>query len=438
MDTEIKPEFKIDKVEFTAKLTTKQKTIVEFVRKEQPRIVLLEGAVRSGKSYLNNLLWLEHIQKFKNKKFIISGNTLGSVKRNVLDDIAEITGGKIRLSSKNEFKLFDNTMICFGGGFSDSYKSLKGFTAHGWYANEVTEHNQDFVNQAFARCSGEGAKIFWDTNPSSPTNFIKQNYVDKSGKLIYSNNFSEGRINVQSWHFTLDDNNFLDAEYIASIKESIPRDSVWYKRNILGLWVAVEGIIYSHYKISEYVISNIISGVDQWVGGVDFGKGGEGYFAFVMMARIGKIYIIVDEAYLNKCLNTEFITVVEDMLNYYHPDLKQEIEIYGDSADPAAIREWSNAGFRIDKAYKKPYSVISGIEMVKQHPLIIHPRCKNTISEIQNYHWKKSDNEDEIRPIKYNDHLMDAMRYGIYTNELTGRGVKDEQGVELFNVPRQR
>lgn len=436
MDTEkeekIKKGLKLD----TDELSPKQQSIVEFVREKQPRIVLFEGAVRSGKSYLNNQLWLKHVQEYEGKKFIISGNTLGSVKRNVLDDLAEITGDKIHLSPKNEFKLYKNTMICFGGGFSNSYKSLKGFTAYGWYANEVTEHNQNFVNQAFARCSGKGAKIFWDTNPSTPTNFVKKHYVDKSGELIFTDDFPDGRINVQSWHFTLDDNPFLDKEYVASLKASIPLDSVWYKRNILGLWVAVEGIIYTHYKISEYQIDDIIYGVDQWVGGVDFGKGGESPFAFVMMARIGKTYIIYDEAYLQGCLNKEFILVVEDMLEQWHPDMKQEIMIYGDSADPAAIREWDMNGFGIEGADKKPYSVVKGIEKVKSHELIIHPRCRNTIKEIQSYHWRKNDENDIIQPLKYNDHLMDAIRYAIYTNELRGGG--GNQGVELYNLPRRR
>ena len=69
-------------------LTEKQKEVLETFKREQPRITILSGAKRSGKTYINNLLMLSHIAKFANqeKNFLVVGATAGSVWRNVMND----------------------------------------------------------------------------------------------------------------------------------------------------------------------------------------------------------------------------------------------------------------------------------------------------------------------------------------------------------------
>jgi PBSX family phage terminase large subunit len=398
----------------TIRLTAKQIEIIRYSNNFLPRITILEGAVRSGKTFLNNILWLLHIRNFadQKKKFIMTGNTLGSIKRNVLDDLSVTFNINTTLNSKNEFTVFGNTVICFGSGQSNSHKSIKGFTAYGWYGNEITEHHAEAIKQAFARCSGEGARIFWDTNPSSPSHYIKTQYIDKSENIDGSQTLT-----IKAWHFVLEDNPFLPKDYIESLKKSLPENSVWYKRNILGLWVSAENVIYSNYTIKEYNIGNLFNDVDEWIAGLDFGHGGISPFAFILIARIGSRYILYDEAYRAGGLNYEFIRLVETKLARLHADFKKHITIYADSADRDKITEWHRAGFHIFGAIKNPNSVNAGIECVLAQDIVIHPRCINAIREIQNYQWD-SDKDGNVTdtPIKYDDHIMDAMRYAVYTH----------------------
>jgi PBSX family phage terminase large subunit len=235
-------------------------------------MTILEGAVRSGKTFVNNILWLKHVDSFRGqgKKFILTGNTLGSVKRNVLDDISEQFGVPTGLDSRNAFELFGNTVVCFGAGQSDAYKSLKGFTAYGWYGNELTEHHPDAVRQAILRCSGKGARIFWDTNPSSPDHYVKTQYIDRSGEAL-----TDGKVSVLSHHFALEDNPFLDEEYAASLRKTLPESSAWFKRDVLGLWVAAENAIYDRYRITKLPEGDPCDLYDEVIGGVDFGRGGQ-------------------------------------------------------------------------------------------------------------------------------------------------------------------
>ncbi|OLS31890.1 MAG: hypothetical protein HeimAB125_14520, partial [Candidatus Heimdallarchaeota archaeon AB_125] len=182
---------------------------------ETPKITILEGAVRSGKTFLNNLLFYSEVRKHTGAgyHYIITGHTVSSIKRNVLEPLSEQFDKDTKISSDGSFTLSGNTVHCFGADKAHSYKTMTGMTAHGWYGNEVTLQHPNTITEAFNRCSGEDARIFWDTNPDYPEHPIKINYVDKSGELL-----SNEQLWIKSWHFELDDNPFLPAEYVENIK----------------------------------------------------------------------------------------------------------------------------------------------------------------------------------------------------------------------------
>ena len=402
------------KKKWSVKLSPRQREIIDFDAQNEPWMTILEGAVRSGKTFLNNILWLSHVKKFSHqrKKFIITGNTLGSLKRNILDDLQTQFGVDTGLSAKNEFTLFGNTMVCFGSSDSRASRTIKGFTSYGWYGNEISESDPEAVKQALARCSGKGARIFWDTNPAGPNHFIKTGYIDRDGQT-----FSDGRIAIKSWHFTLSDNPFLDASYIEAVRAGLPQDSVWYRRNIEGLWVQAGNVIYSHYRIENFEIAERFSSFDECIAGLDFGRGGNSPSAFVLIGRQGEGFTVIDEVYQAGCLNAEFIRLVDDRLKTIDPALKRTLTVYGDSADPDKLMEWQRTGFSILGADKSPHSVVAGIEAVMSHPLTIRSGCRNTVSEIQSYEWKTDLSGDPtLEPVKFNDHCMDALRYAIYNH----------------------
>jgi len=217
--------------------TPKQREVATDIKDKDPRHVILEGAIRSGKTYLGILYWLAIVSKHKDKLFIMTGQTISSLKRNVLDDIEKLTGLSTHLNTNNEFNLYGNKVACFGSDKADSYKSMRGLTAQGWYANEIILSHQNTVLEAFARCSEVGAKIVWETNPNKPTHYIKTNYIDRSGCVL-----EDGSIDILSYHFELDDNTFLDNKYLESVKNSIPKGTL-YDRQIKGLWKATDKAI---------------------------------------------------------------------------------------------------------------------------------------------------------------------------------------------------
>ena len=115
----------------------------------RPKLLILEGAVRSGKTWLNNFLFGSAVEARVNQglHYIITGHTLGSIKRNVLDPLSEITGENCKTDSGGTFTLYGNRIHCFGADRADSYKAVTGMTAYGWLANEVTLQHSNSIRE---------------------------------------------------------------------------------------------------------------------------------------------------------------------------------------------------------------------------------------------------------------------------------------------------
>ncbi|MDA6141507.1 phage terminase large subunit, partial [Escherichia coli] len=72
---------------------------------------------------------------------------------------------------------------------------IQGITLAGCFFDEVALMPQSFVNQATARCSVEGSKLWFNCNPAGPYHWFKLEYLDK---------LTEKR--MAHLHFTMDDN----------------------------------------------------------------------------------------------------------------------------------------------------------------------------------------------------------------------------------------
>ena len=178
----------------------KQKEVIKCIKYENPKILICSGAKRSGKTYVLTFAYMAHIAKFQNKgySFIMGGATQSSIRRNILNDMENILGKEIKLAKDNHFDLFGNKVYCFDGANADAYKKVRGFTSYGAFLNEATTLHNTFVKECISRCSGEGARIYMDTNPENPMHTVKTDYVDKSGQRL-----ENGQLNIKAFQFTL-------------------------------------------------------------------------------------------------------------------------------------------------------------------------------------------------------------------------------------------
>lgn len=401
-------------------MTDKQIEVLRHDNNNRSILTILEGAVRSGKTYINNYLWIMHVAKFmgQGKKFIMTGSTISALKRNVIDDIGVSLGILTTLNKNNEFDLFGNRMACFGTDKVDSFKAMKGFTSYGWYGNEITQHHKNSVDQAFKRCSGPGARIFWDTNPDQPKHYIKTDYIDKTGDTL-----NDGTLRIKSWHFSLEDNTFLDTNYVENLKKSTP-SGVWYDRDILGLWVAAEGIIYTDFDYGSHVIEHEPEKgrlKDYWCG-CDWGFDHPGVIAVHGMDSDGNVIRVREEVHRKTSMDA-WVGIAKDLNRTYG-----NMIFYCDPTEPEHIDKFRRAGISAKSASNAVKPGITFVaEMLKKNKLfIVEGANKHLLSEIYNYRWNSNLAKEE--PIKIDDDSMDSLRYALFSH--MGRAVFDMERYE--------
>lgn len=228
-----------------------------------------------------------------------------------------------------------------------------------------------------------------------------------------------------NFHFCLDDNTFLDERYIKNIKESTPK-GMFYDRGINGAWVSGEGVVYPDFDQNVHVITPLQAKqiiFDRVFCGVDWGW--EHWGAIVVVGVKGSSYYIVEEHAAQHKYIKDWITVAKDIIRRYG-----DVPFYCDPARPEHITAFQNAGIN---AYMGNNRVLSGIEaiatlMTNKQFFIVYSQCPRFREEIYKYIWKKNTGE----PLKENDDVLCAIRYGIYSDmtvneiELPGQSMAEQ------------
>lgn len=399
--------------------TPHQWKITQDIKRKCPDHIIFEGAIRSGKTFLAILYWVGFVSMFKGKKFIMTGYTISSLKRNVLDEINDLFGVDTTLNTNNEFEMFGNKICCFGTDKKDSFKALRGVTSQGWYGNEVTLQHINSINTAFGRCSEDNAKIIWETNPDVPTHHVKENFIDRANMQE-----SDGTYPLCSYHFKLEDNDRLSSKYIERLKKSIPRGTA-YDREILGLWRQTERAVYTNYEIVERLPVKI----DDQAYGLDFG--------YVHPTCLTHIQYTDGDMYITPVFGKTKMTekmFIEEMEKHVKD---KDIPIYCDAAEPDKIQALRDNGFNAWEADKSPGSVIAGIRKCQGYRLKLVNGNIKFIKAVENYEFKeRADGTKLEEPVKYNDDWPDSFRYPIYTHRWPDENfnVNDNYKVETYDL----
>lgn len=315
----------------------KQKALVkQFKQDKLKRINLLEGAVRSGKTWISLIvfgLWVS-LQP-EDSTFLMVGKTLTSLKRNCLDLLQSLVGEanfEYNLSRK-EATLFGRLVYLEGTNDARAEGKIRGMTLTGAYCDEITLFTEDFFSMLLSRLSRPGAKLFATTNPDSPQHWFNVKYIKRAEEL-----------DMNIWRFTIDDNPYLDSAYVEALKKEYT--GVFFKRFILGLWVVAEGACYPQFadRPEDYIIDELPEDARFISIGVDWG-GNRSLTTFVASAVHGDfdgITVIKDyhiagrkgEIDSNR-VNTEFVRFVMTLREEY-PNLPVRY-VFADSAEQYLI-----------------------------------------------------------------------------------------------------
>lgn len=176
----------------------------------------------------------------------------------------------------------------------------------------------------------------------------------------------------------------------------------------LGNWGVVDGVVYERWKEEMFSLSDLPADAKPAFG-LDFGYTNDPTALFCGYVSIEQKRLYVWDELYKKGLSNKAIYQEIARMGY------TKEQITADCAEPKSIDELEGLGIRRIKAAKKGKdSVNNGIQWIQDLEIIIHPRCVNFLMEIGLYSWRKDKFGKALNePEDDNNHLMDAMRYGL-------------------------
>ena len=363
--------------------------------------IICDGAVRSGKTYsmtVGFFLWA--MLTFQGQRLGLCGQTAEAVWRNVLAPVLpelrhlgfrcreQRSRGRlmVRLGQK------ENAFYIFGGCNEAAAGRIQGITLAGVLLDETAVLPRSFVEQACARCSVEGSRLWFNCNPQSPQHWFYREWIEKLQTR-----------NCLYLHFTMEDNPSLTD----AMKKRYDRmySGVFRQRYVLGQWVAAEGLVYDFFR--DTMVQPVPEGpMEQWYISCDYGTVNPASFG--LWGRQGRIWYRVQEFYFDSRREGRQMTDREyaDALRALAGDRKITAVI----ADPSAasfLELLRREGWTVRKGKN---DVLDGIrvtaDLLKEGRLVICEPCTDCLRELSLYVWGEG---DSVR--KENDHAMDDMRY---------------------------
>lgn len=382
---------------------------VASIREADARINIWHGAVRSGKSYASLWRFFHFLRFGPPGPCVIVGRTTHTIIRNIIDPMREVLGNSVKyLVGRQTIDFFGRTIHVIPASDARAESRLRGSTVVGAYVDEASLIPENFFKMLLSRLSMKGAKLFATTNPDSPLHWLKRDFLDRSHKL-----------DLKEWHFKLSDNPSLESDYITHIKNEYV--GLWYNRYILGEWVQAEGAVYDFFDRDVHCIDFAPNLAKTYILGVDYGTSNAFSAILVGINSSSYPHIWVESEYywdakkeMRQKTNVEYADDIEKFLEGKYVEA-----IYIDPSAASFKLELRRKGF--ENVYDAENQVVEGIRKVAEYlsagTLKICQKCINLIQEIEGYCWDpKAQARGEDKPIKINDHAVDALRYAIYTH----------------------
>ncbi|WP_313996852.1 PBSX family phage terminase large subunit [Lactobacillus paragasseri] len=397
-------------------LTKKQIKVLQSYLNDDWKYLILNGAVRAGKTVIDNYLFLLELKRIKklaeieketHPQYILAGYSSNSIYTNVISSIENQFGIVMKTDRHGHYHLFGIDIVPAYTGSVRGIGAIRGMTSYGAYINEASLATHEVFQEIVQRCSVRSARIICDTNPDIPTHWLKTDYIDNH----------DPKARIKAFSFTIGDNTFLSKDYVEALKAATPR-GMFYDRGILGQWVTGDGIVYQDFNKDTMVIpkNRVPDGLDYYVG-VDWGYEHPNPIILLGDDKDGNTYVLEDYTQKHKFINY-WVKVAQNLQTRFGRNLI----FYADSARPDNVNEFQSNGLNCINANK---NVLPGIECVARKMregkfYVVDTASSGLLDEIYQYAWDESTGlplkENDVR---HNDRL-DAIRYAIYSRNKKG------------------
>lgn len=397
---------------------------IQSIVESDARVNIWHGAIRSGKTIGSLIRWLMFVATAPSGgALVVVGRTRDSVYRNVfapLED-ASLFGPLASMvhytNNAPSATILGRTVFVLGASDAKAEKVIRGLTVAGAYVDEITVIPEEFFTQLLGRMSVPGAQLFGTTNPDNPAHWLKRRFLDRAADIGW-----------RVFHFALADNPSLTAKFIAEISAEFT--GLWYRRFVLGEWVAAEGAVYPFFDVDKHVVPwATLPEMRQLLAiGLDYGTTNPSAAVMLGLGLDRRLYL-VDEWRYDPLLTQQRLTDSElsqsfrdwaatDHLPYDFTGRPSWVVV-----DPAA------ASFKVqlnrdgvqgvtDAENDVLYGIKTFASALAMDQLKITDRCTALLKEIPGYSWdSKASDKGVDKPVKMADHSTDAARYVVVTTE---------------------
>lgn len=272
------------------------------------------------------------------------------------------------------------------------------------WIEEAYEVEKSKVEQLNLRMRGSAAnqQLLLSWNPISKQSWLYNFTVEEPPK------------NSIFIHSTYKDNPFLNVEYIAALDEMEFRNPAKYRVYGRGEWgVDTEGLVITNWRQEEFDVMSLAALGLEHRAGCDLGWIDKTAIIDTLFDREKRIIYVFNEFYKSGCQLSEVAAAVGDM------NLKKT-KIFVDAAEPRSIQYFKQEGINAVPCSKGRDSVKAGLMFLQDCLIIVHPKCKNFITELENFSYIKSKVTGEYTEDTTHEwsHAIDACRYAysdIYT-----------------------
>ena len=392
------------------RFSEKQRRVLGWWRDTQFDAIICDGAVRSGKTFamgVSFFLWA--MSRFQRQRFGLCAASINGVRRNLLGQVRPVLEGLgfrwEETISRNEVALRgggrENVFYLYGGGDEGSFSAIQGVTLAGVLLDEAALMPRSFVEQACARCSVRGGKIWFSCNPAGPEHWFYKEWICRTEEK-----------NALYLRFAMEDNPGLAPE----VRQKYERmfRGCFYRRYVLGEWAAAEGLVYDFFD-ADAMPEAPEGPLARWRISCDYGTRNPASFG--LWGEKDGIWYRVKEYYYDARAEGRQKTDGE-----YARDLARLAGgrcIETVIVDPSAasfIEALRREGWTVRKADNR---VLEGIrrtaEALKEGRVVICKGCEAAAREFAMYCWEDDGARDRVR--KEFDHAMDDIRYFVMSLE---------------------
>lgn len=378
----------------------------EFFEKADHRWNFKVGATRSGKTYMDYYMIPKRIRSRigKDGLCVILGVSKATIERNVLEPMRNIWPADLigRIGSNNTCRIFGETVHCLGAEKVSQVSKLRGASIKYCYGDEVADWHPEVFELLKSRLDKPYSCFDGALNPQGPNHWLKE--------------FLNSEADIYAQQYTIFDNPFLPEEFVENLCKEYA-GTVYYKRYILGEWALADGLVYPMYE--EAIEETPDESAEKYILSIDYGT--QNAFAGCLWEKHGEIWYMSREYYYSgrdtgaQKTDEDYAQDLDEFIADIKPGTRITTIIDPSAASFIALLKRRNHRYKVISAKN---AVADGIRatarLMKSGKIKFSPDCVNWKKEVQGYVWDEKSGED--RPVKENDHLMDAVRYFVSTS----------------------